>query len=131
MDLIDRPKRIGNLRVMLGSVWIQLIAPRGLGDVGIDMNPIDCPQGIGNPRGDVGIDMNSIDRPKRIGNLRVMLGWAWIQLIALRRLVTPGDVEISMDPIDCPKRIGNLRVMLGSAWIQLIASRGLVTPGVM
>ncbi|PQM38733.1 hypothetical protein Pyn_06351 [Prunus yedoensis var. nudiflora] len=83
MDPIDRPKRIGNHGVMLGSACIQLIESRGLvtlrSDVGIGMDPIDCPQGIGNPRGDVEMDMDPTDRPKRIGNLRVILGSAWIQ----------------------------------------------------
>ncbi|CAB4309655.1 unnamed protein product [Prunus armeniaca] len=51
------------------------------GDVGVSMDPIDCPQEIGNPQGDIKTDMNPIDRPQRIGNLRVMLGSAWTKIV--------------------------------------------------
>ncbi|KAH0995689.1 hypothetical protein GBA52_019553 [Prunus armeniaca] len=66
------------------------------------MDPIDCPYEIGNPESDVGIGIDPIDSSQMIGNLGVILGLAWIQLIALKGLVTlGGDVRIDIDPIDC------------------------------
>ncbi|CAB4314744.1 unnamed protein product [Prunus armeniaca] len=54
------------------------------------MDPIDCPYEIGNPESDVGIGIDPIDSSQMIGNLGVILGLAWIQLIALKGLVTLG-----------------------------------------